>query len=65
MYGLLLEDRDVWLITRGQRCMAYNQMSVMNGLLLDVSYEWVITEVREYGLLLDISCEWVITRGQR
>ena len=21
MYGLLLEDRDVWVITRGKRCM--------------------------------------------
>ena len=43
MYGLLLKDRDVWVTSRGQRCMAYNQRIEMYGLFLEDRYVWVIT----------------------
>ena len=43
MYGLLLEERDVWVITRGQRCMGYYQRKEMYGLLLEDRDVQVVT----------------------
>ena len=47
MYGLLLEDRDVWVITRGQRCMGYYQRIEMYGLLLEDRNVWLLLEDRD------------------